>query len=643
MLLKRADSHFLQSSTKSLSVASEIYERLVRRLSFVRELVASGNTETVLHKSLMDFETLSLCLEPTSQLLGILEEAQARLARLQLGQDMFGQNEIWAPRLSYFYYGERIKEMITSYKSLTKELAAYQNNDSKATEQREAVSKVRELVQSEGAAVQTRLDALLNENGPLQATAYRIRALDPIMKEQQRHLKDQMQLVADQIKDSINFKKLLEAFTTMASSKSKGEAAKNALKSGHLVYQALTVVNDADGGSIDKKLLIKKVTTCGDTLDSLTQAISAGKEGSVDLEDPEAVKVVTNKENISKLLDQFRNILPEAIRQATNKDLDNFLDTVVSRNNAVLEYNAMVHSVQELQSIKKQQAVMIESLANHKLQSVDPSLPSIVNWLCRTRDDLSLAIMQQLNYASRAIRYWGLVEGLPLDRPGPLRGAVELEQIQSRLKQNFDAALNDYAGSTWNKWGGKDSWGRLYKLSAEQLNALKERKPDGKGRLNYSVNIPISPESSGMAGIGTNVRIRQIRLWLANAYVDPAMDDSHRQIMTITLTHTGDEIIQKSDTQSLSFNHAPVKISFRYHCGNVKSLENAKAAAVDGEQVIESEMEMLTISARDQSAIAPIGPFTTWTATIREIDNPGLDLTRVTGAWLEFWGRSKPM
>ncbi|KAL6718463.1 hypothetical protein ACLMJK_004554 [Lecanora helva] len=645
MLLKRADAQFLRNTSESLVIASQLYERLVRRLGFVPLLNSNVNSSSPIAQIFRNlFEKNSICISPFSELKGVLEEATARLARMKLGQDMFGQDSTWVPRLSYFYYEKRIDDMIGNYKTLAAQLDKYKTKADKADDKREAVASVRDAAKKDGAGVQARLDALLDENGPLLTTAYKIRTFDPVMKDQQRHLKAQMESIASRIKSSINVSKVIDAFTSIASSSSKAEAGKNVLKAGYSLYESLTVVQDADSQSIDKAIIVKQVTTCGDTIESLQQAISANSDGSVALEDAGAVKVITTKENISKMLNQFRNILPDTMTDTTNKQLDAFLQTVISRNNAVLEYNSLAQLLAELQSIKKQQAAMIDALSQQQLQKVDPGLPSIVNWLRRTRDDLATATMQQLNYASRAIRYWGLFDGLPLDEPGPLLGVTELEQIQRRLKQNFDACLTDFAGSAWNWWPSGDSPGNFYRLTTEQLTQLKTaQRPRQEPKAIYTTNIPLSPDSPGMAGIGSNVRIRQVRLWLTNAYVDAAVDTSGRRILTISLTHTGNETIQKTDTKTFTFTHSPVKINFRYHCGGVQALADAKAAAVFGQQVIENDYQNPTVSSANAAAIAPLGPFTMWTVTIREKDNPVLDLSRVDGAWLEFWGRSKPL
>ncbi|KAL2063762.1 hypothetical protein VTL71DRAFT_5567 [Oculimacula yallundae] len=642
MLLKRADAHFMRNTQDSVNTATKIYERIVQRLYYVSDLTSPTNRDTNITRIFVEtFEKSFICVTPFSELQGVLAEASTRLARIQLGQDMFGHSPIWAPRLSYFYYGNRITEMITDYKTLTGELEKYRKAFGKVEGQREAVASVRDLIQKESAGLQARLDCVLNENGPLQATAYQVRSYDPKMKEQQRHLKAKMQDVAGKIDSSINVNKLLEAFTTLASSSSQADAAKNSLKAGYSIYQAVTVVEDADGQSFDKALLVKQVKSCGDTLESLSSALATGVDSKVALEDPGAVKVVTTTENITKMLDQFRNVLPESIRKDTNKMLEVFVNTVLTRNNAVMEYNALTQVVLELRSMKKQQATTLEALSEQKLQKVDPNLPFIVNWLSKTRADFAMTIMLYLNYASRAIRFWGLFDGLPLDKPGPLQGAVELENIQRKLKNNFDACLNDYAAKSWSTFGSSTEVGRVYQLGSQELQKLINEPRIEKGKNIFSVDISLSPQSSGMDGIGTSVRIYQARLWLGNAYVDASTDGTNRHILKMNLTHTGPEVIQKDDDTPFHFVHAPVKIQFQYHCGGVKTLKDAKAKAVFGQQKIENDFQTPTVSSADASAIAPLGPFTVWTVDIKESDNPGLDLSKVTGGWLEFWIRSK--
>ena len=102
----------------------------------------------------------------------------------------------------------------------------------------------------------------------------------------------------------------------------------------------------------------------------------------------------------------------------------------------------------------------------------------------------------------------------------------------------------------------------------------------------HTVRIMLLRNPPGMAGIGTNVRLHQVRLWLCTAYVKAADDDSNRRILKVDLCHTGNETIQKSDDVVFCFAHASINISFRYYCGLIHSLQDAKAVLRDVRQVI---------------------------------------------------------
>ena len=82
-------------------------------------------------------------------------------------------------------------------------------------------------------------------------------------------------------------------------------------------------------------------------------------------------------------------------------------------------------------------------------------------------------------------------------------------------------------------------------------------------------------------------------------------------------------------------------ISFTYDCTSVTSFDAIKQGKVEGRQSIEGDFK--GDGSVTKYSIAPFGPFTTWIVTINEKQNPGLDLSRVDNAWIEFRGRSKPV
>ena len=54
----------------------------------------------------------------------------------------------------------------------------------------------------------------------------------------------------------------------------------------------------------------------------------SNSDSNVALEDVGAVKVITTKENISKMQEQFKNNIPKRVRPEADTSLDTFLDTI---------------------------------------------------------------------------------------------------------------------------------------------------------------------------------------------------------------------------------------------------------------------------------------------------------------------------
>ncbi|MCJ1281790.1 hypothetical protein MMC26_001113 [Xylographa opegraphella] len=641
LLLNRADASFFANTIKSLSLAQALYERLIRRLFFISELNSEQGKQSKIYKHLEDISTgKQLCIAPLAELSGVLCEAKSRLARISLGQDMFGQGPTWVPRLSYVSYSERAKDMISRYKTLEQTLKAYQAVGETDDAKREKITAVRGAAEAEQQVNESRINAMFDENGPIRTSAYKIKAYDPIMKNKRQDLKAEIDRVASQIDRSVNVTKVFEAFSAIASSDSKAALAKNSAVGAFKLYQSVTTVQGEDGETYPKEYVVKQVTTCGSTLESLTEAVKTYDDGVIALEDPGALKIIASRDDINKMLAQFKSVLPEGMRTGLGKNLDDFLATVELRNNAVLEFNSTLQMVFELRSSNQQQLQKIQALSSLDGNKIDPALPSIINYLRKTRDDLAFAIMQELNFGGRAIRYWGLRTSLPLQEPGPLRGAIELEGYQQLLEKTFSDCISDYSGSAWSTWPSKGAFGIAYKLADTQLNALKTKQTDKKGSPYYRATITITPDLPGLERINANVRLTQVRLWLTNATLAPGNDGSNRRPLTINLTHTGVERIWSSAGAKFHFSHSPVDISFTYDCTSVTSFDAIKQGNVEGRQSIEGDFK--GDGSATKYSIAPLGPFTTWIVTVHSKQNPGLDLSRVDHAWMEFRGRSKP-
>ncbi|KAF3040477.1 hypothetical protein E8E12_005139 [Didymella heteroderae] len=642
MLLQRADAQFFTATPESLSVARELYERLRARLSFVEPLGWKGAETKTLHKAYTDtIDGQGLSISSLDELTAMLKEAEAKLSRLLLGQDMFGQSPEWAPRLSYYYFSERIDDMLQRYRTLQARLVAFEEAKEDSTKKGEAIAKVLESSNTDQKLIASRLKSIFDQNGPLQTAVYKIRTFDPIMKAQKVVLKKQIEEdIAEKIQSSIDVKLVLDALSGIASSDSKASLAKNTAVGVYKLYKSTTVVTDADGNTFDKKLIVNDIKGFGGTLESLQNDVKTNADSTVGLEDPGAMKILAAKEDISKIMTQFKDLLPGSTRKRISKGLDEHIKTILDRNSAVLEYNATRQLVSELQAQSQAQKDRVAALAPLKGSKLDSGLPAIVNFLTKTRDDFALAIMRELDSGARAIRFWGLPNDLPERSDSLLRGVAALEDAREHLKTIFKNCLDDQASTVWSSWPAKEKdRGVMCKVDEPTLKALKTVQIDSKsGQKVYTASIPLFPEYPGLESLQANVRLHQVRFWITNAAT--RADDTDRQLLSVNLTHTGTERIVSSSGTSFKFTHAPVDIGFAFDCRGVTSIKATKASLIHGTQSIEGDYKGATPATAN--SVAPLGPYTIWKITIKEQENPGLDLSRADAMYFEFCGRSKP-
>lgn len=184
MVLGQADRFSFTNTAEPSDDARQLFERLVRRLHFVSSLLSrTAQFGTISGTFQISFEKNEMCISPVSKLNGDCKEVKARLTRKVFGQDMFSQGPNCAPRLLYVHYAERTKAMIQFFETLKRQLEKFQKNSETTDAKREIMAEVQQSMAKEGDQVQSRLESILGENGPLRPTAYETRTYDPLTKE----------------------------------------------------------------------------------------------------------------------------------------------------------------------------------------------------------------------------------------------------------------------------------------------------------------------------------------------------------------------------------------------------------------------------------------------------------------------------
>ncbi|KAE8155237.1 hypothetical protein BDV25DRAFT_167697 [Aspergillus avenaceus] len=558
MLLNKVDSQFFSAQWKTRSPVIKQYEHLVKRLNVVDALSDKGQSSG-LKKALDELEKKSqVTRNSKGQLTAIAGQAK----------NMFGHSQDW-DRLKVL---KEVEDTETQYKEAFQQGA---NMD-------EIVKKgIKKMADTESEA-NMKINLLTGTNGSLSQTADRITELSVQVKEKRQTVQNEVGRVTFTHHLGSSF--LLDAFSTL----------KKLVNLGKDIYKA----------SQANTYVIKQLAECTGTLESL------------EMDDPQGLKVMAKAADIEKLMQSFKDSIPAEQRQKVDKALDEYKKVILLRNNAVVDYNSSVQ-------------LLVEARHDQKKLSLDPTIPAVSFWLRRTRDNLRLQLMQRLDYARRAVKYWGLEAGFNFAEPGPLRSSKDLEI--NRL------ALNGNVRSTWP--ATENQQGLFYDLSGAQLASLIAGQQESRrtGKV-YKVSISLEPKAMPFGGGRADVRLSEVRLWLVGASVDS--DGLKRQRLLVHIQHMGDDVFEDANEERFAFTHDMVSIPFEYDVAKVKSKDDFtheaklnRANALQGAWTGDRE--------RKDSTIAAIGPFATWNLVVRESENPGLNMANVKSAHIEFCGANR--
>ncbi|KAJ5360022.1 hypothetical protein N7517_009213 [Penicillium concentricum] len=416
-----------------------------------------------------------------------------------------------------------------------------------------------------------------------------------ILKPQREKI--QQGLAHVELQYSLDPQLILDSLRTLVSTRKDVQSVLNLAGMGYAIYKSTTMAKDKNGNFVKKVYVIDQLTTCGDTIKSLIDGFSTRKDNSIAVDDPGAIKTLTTAGNIQKILNEFKNAIPKSTLDKINKELEDYMSTVQSRNAAVVEYNCCIQFLAESLTAEEYFTKQINNLGQQGLQ---------INHLSRLLFSGS---------ASRAIRYWGL-QRIPIAfDPMPLQDFAFLADARLKLRKVFTKSLEQYAA----------------KLTKPELDTLKAKPTSSDS--GYTTYLRLNPATYTEFGDRIDIRLSEVRLWMLGVNLDA--DVTGRKILSVELIHTGEDIIQDTHRKDLKFSHDQVTIGFDYDVSKVTNLNEARTKNVFSKQNIQNDHYIGDKAGKN--SIAALGPFTTWRLSVNtDRTNKELDMSGVTRAFLEF-------
>lgn len=678
MLLGMADRIYLAASCDTenespgrFDQAQKLYERIFNRLSFVPLLQSNIGSRDLqpLTKAYAQMQADRLCLDPVTDLAHIRSQAGLYLSNISHGRDMFGHGgdknagARWVPRLPYTQYSSAIMSSLPQMATLATSIAA-QEGIQQDTEFNKKLAIVSAQAQID--TLQKQIQMAASSTGPLKAAESQIQQYTPPLEAMRLSIQDQVATLVDEINSSWNFNPtdIINGITQLLQTPDELVAGMGIFAG---LYNSFTAVEADDGTDVNKQYVVKQFASAGDDLGKLNEAVNLTADGTYSVSDPGAAKLLITEKTLNDLIDKFSSALDPKKVKDIHSTLHQFASLAKRRNAAVLKYNTTaIMLVKALQSLKYF-THKIGALSSQKIMS-DAHRGSLLLFQFKTFNDMCATAYELIYEAAGSMQFWKLDSNAQVDPPLPSGGfdsGNTVEQIKSYvegLSNSFTSWLSSYSENPGlifpnpSSPPGQSAGGIPWFLSQDQVSELRDYKAkdlsSSTDEQEYQVMFALpapTPQSTDASDSSdynpftgyANVRLDQVLVWLLGATVKPDQDTQQCRL-SLEISHLGDDSIVKDNGETtLNFMHSATHLKFVYDPTNVTSWAAAQKTNPITVQNLDSGGEGAgRDSARTerQLSVAPIGPFATWILTVKERENNGLDLSKLTGICLEFWG-----
>ncbi|KPM41421.1 hypothetical protein AK830_g5114 [Neonectria ditissima] len=688
-----AASYGAEADPDRFEPARKLYEAIRHRLSFVPLLVlddVKASPEGALTSALLSLRSQGLCLDPVGQLQNIRDQAQAYLRNICYGSDMFGHQGSqeddapltggvgnykrksksktgtkqqaaarWTPRLNCTQYYDAVKQSLPNLLQLYNAIQAQQGKQQDANFNS---SMCMAGIEAHITTLQQQIDLATTNGGTLDAAGSQIEQYTPALKSMRRKIQSQVDQLADSLNGSwnINPTDILSGIAQFAANPS-GLTAASSIFSG--LYTAASTVQASDGTDANKAYVVTEFLSAGSTLDQLSEAVQMTASGTINPDDAGAAKLLADEQTLQDLVNQFQTALDPSNVSHIRASLQAYASLAKRRNAAVLQYNVtlvmLVKAQADVVFYNAQNALLSSSVIMAAQNQASPILLQL-----KALDAMRATIYELLYDSNRSMQFWTVDSDASSKPPQPSSNYSDVALVESYLdsiNQQFTTWYNEMARDPINVFPppkDRDVGGIAYFLSDDLVKAFQtpvSDRADSSGEKEYQILFAIpcpTSRSNNTSGsldynpfVGyTNVRLDQVLVWLFGAAVQPNKD-TNDCVLTLNISQLGDDTItDDSGLTTLQFQHSAVQLKFAYDPTNVTNWAAAKNTEPKIVQNLDSGGKGVgrnSVKSARQMTIAPIGPFATWVLTVSERENDGLDLSKLTGICLEFWGSAQ--
>jgi hypothetical protein len=549
--------------------------------------------------------------------------AQVRryLDQLYQGVDVFGNAPNYTPAISFgLLQQQAVTQALAAFKSIEDAYEAYNSALAASSAQLGQFTAAREQC---SAVLQTLVAEIADLNDKAVETAQNIDQLQLDFPVKRAALDQAVARAITEIQAAIG----VNARDFMAALGTIGMAPESALNVSAQVGLFMSSMNDDiktdQGGNINKNYLVTQLRAADADVDALAEGYRALSDGTLDLDDPGAAKLLADESKLMGLLDQVSSQVSAItdVQQA----FDAFVAVALQRNAQVLQYNALVTSLVRHIGERGDMQARYDALNLDVIGAMAADAPDVAAFTSKLYYRSRRTVLALLATAAQAYRFWGLSDlGLAqwLGSPPQMNQTV-LDGARLQMIASYTKAVEDFGGAAEPFPANAAELGMLVPLNRRQLALLTE--PNSAGDYEVIVHLSevyrMTPKQNNPFFGKANVRLTKVRLWLGQG----ARATSSDATVTIEITHNGRETIVSPANQAYAFSHPSRKETFAYTLDTTSITQDTSfgVAPEDGSSGVAS--------------YALYGPFAFWTLSIPQRYND-IDLSEMVSATLEFHG-----
>jgi hypothetical protein len=371
-----------------------------------------------------------------------------------------------------------------------------------------------------------------------------------------------------------------------------------------------TAISSLKGSLADLNVIVKQIQTAAKDINSVKSAWT-GLAGAIK-GGPDAGKIAVEKGDFDQMMQPYL-AMPEA--QAYVAAMHAYMTSVQARNEKLRQSDALVVLQAQIQATIDQKQAESNRVSNLVADQAnqDPTLADYVAFMEGAYQDMQALLLRYLFEANAALDYYTLNQAdIQVGSPNHALSMGDIASAIGKITTTLPSFIN-------NSNGPRDPFAALsITLSAAPAGSYSPgadpfaRFITGTERTH---ELPFSVRLDSLPGL------YQVTATAFTIAV-PGFATTNNQIM-VRLRHSGYAPFLDANGKTVEFTHNQVEVYYAYSVD-----KQGNSTYVGG-------------GALSDTNYIGLSPCTSWQLSIREAENPGLDLSKVTQVLVSFSGKSR--